>query len=54
MLASAQAIEPVCQFAVEGLLRNVASLIERVECVGDQACVARLSAARRLVKQLVS
>jgi len=28
-------VEPVCQFAVEGLFGNVASLIERVECVRE-------------------
>jgi len=30
-----QVIEPVCQFAIKGLFRNVASGIERVECVGE-------------------
>jgi len=30
-----QIVEPVRQLAIEGLFRNVASGIERVECVGE-------------------
>jgi len=47
-----QAIEPVCQFTVEGLFRNVASLIKRIECVGEpvvENCQTRNSLAKEIL-----
>jgi hypothetical protein len=36
-----QSIEPIYQLAVEGLFGDVATLIERIECVGEPIVKAR-------------